>query len=756
MASVPWALVDGFAHPALAFGALLAAVPLVIHLLNRQRHRPLAWAAMRFVAAAYRRTRRRARLESLILLLLRMAGVALLAFAVARPFTGGASPLAALAESRRDLVVVLDGSASMGWRGATQSVFERAVDRARALVGELEGGRGDRVRLVLAGAHPRLLSWRSPDEAMGLLGALNEPADEGLDLVAALAEVLGYVEEDAAVSGRGALEIRLLTDLQRASFVTRVDAPELEAGAAAPRLAEVCDALREAGARVLVEDLGPGEPRPANLAVEAIEVDAGRMASDLPFEVAVTVFNSGPTLQSDVRVALEVNGERRPSRTIEVPARGRARALFSVQIKASGDHVLAARLDSDRLEVDDQRARVVRIPPPVRVLLVDGQPAFEVDRDETGYLALVLAPPGDGATDLVGGRPAPFAVRTVLPGELRRGDLDLAEFDVIVLANVGSLETDTARALEERVAAGAALWITAGDALAANAEIWNRRLFRADGSGLLPAELGAERSVVDRRRDWWRVAEFQMDHPALAFFADERWRPLWTEVPIYQFLSARPLPDARVLARLDDQAASPLLIERAFDRGRVFLWTTSIDADWARVAESPRTLVPFVHELVRYAGTPPVPERNVEVGQPFAAEVASFPRVRAVLRPDGTRRPLEGEPQTLAPGLWRLPPVLETDRAGLYEIELEGQARLPFAVGFDPAESDLERLAPGQLAELHPVFVAVGARPDRAAAQDEGDRAQGELWRLLAGLCLAALVAESLWAAWMGRRRALP
>lgn len=749
-----FALIDGFVHPALALGALLAAVPLIIHLLNRQRHRPMAWAAMRFVQAAYRRTRRRARLESLILLLLRMAGVALLAFAVARPFTGGASPLAALAESRRDLVVVLDGSASMGWRGATQSVFERAVDRARALVGELDGSRGDRVRLLLAASHPRLLSWRSPDEAMALLGAMSSPTDEPLDLVAALAEVQGYVEEDAAVSGRGALEIRLLTDLQRSSFVTRVD--DGDADATAPRLAEVCDALREAGARVLVEDLGPGEGEPANLGVESIEVDTERLAPDLAFEVAVSVFNAGPTVAGDVRVALEVDGERRPSRTIEVPARGRAQALFTVQLKTSGDHVLAARLDSDRLEVDDRRARVVRVPPPVRVLLVDGDPSFEVDRDETGYLALVLEPPGDGGSGPLGGRPAPFAVRSVLPGELRSGDLDLAEFDVIVLANVATLEAETATALEKRVAAGAALWITAGDGLAANADLWNRRLFRPDGSGLLPAELGGQRSVADPRRDWWRVAEFQVDHPSLAFFADERWRPLLTEVPIHSFLSARPLPDARVLARLDDDAASPLFVERAFDRGRVFLWLTSIDADWARVAESPRTLVPFVHELVRYAGTPPAPERNVDVGQPFAAELASFPRVRAVLRPDGTRRPLEGEPEALAPGLWRLPPVLETDRAGLYEIELEGEVRLPFAVRFDAAESDLARLTPGELGELHPVLVAAGARPDRAAARDDGERAQGELWRLLAGLCLAALVAESLWAAWMGRRRALP
>jgi hypothetical protein len=743
------ALIDGFVHPALAAGALLASVPLLIHLLNRQRHRPMPWAAMRFVQAAWRRTRRRTRLESLILLLLRMAGVALLALAVARPFAGGASPLSALAESRRDLVVVLDGSASTGWRGATQSVFERSVDRARALIGELDGGRGDRVRLLLAGAHPRLLSWRSPEEAMGLLGALGQPTDEPLDLVAALAEVLRYVEEDTAVSGPGALEIRLLTDLQRQAFLTRVDDPADPADATAPRLAEVGDALRALDARVWVEDLGPSEREVENLAVESVDVDDAALAVDVPFDVAVTVFNSGPSVKSDVRVALEVDGERRPSRTLEVPARGRAQATFSVVLNRSGDHALTARLDSDRLAVDDSRARVVRVPPPLRVLVVNGQPEFDVDRDETGYLGLVLQPPE-------GERSGPFAVRIVPDGELRAGGLDLAEFDVLWLANVGSLDAATAERLERRVAAGAALIVSAGDALEAGADGWNRRLFRPDGSGLLPGELLSRRAVADARRDWWRVADFQLDHPALAFFADERWRPLWTEVPIHAFLGVRPLSDARILARLDDESASPLLIERAFDRGRVFLWTTTIDADWARVAESPRTLVPLVHELLRYAGTPRAPERNVDVGAPFAAEVERFPRVRAVLRPDGTRRPLEGEPVTVAAGLWRLPPVLETDRAGLYGIELEDGETLPFAVRFDRRESDLARLDEAELAALHPVFALAGARQGGSSAGDESQPSQGELWRWIAALCLAALVAESLWAAWIGRRRALP
>ena len=51
----------GFLNPLLAFGVLAAAVPLIIHLLNRSRHKPMDWAAMRFARAAWKRIRRRTR-----------------------------------------------------------------------------------------------------------------------------------------------------------------------------------------------------------------------------------------------------------------------------------------------------------------------------------------------------------------------------------------------------------------------------------------------------------------------------------------------------------------------------------------------------------------------------------------------------------------------------------------------------------------------------------------------------------------------
>lgn len=777
---------DGFVNPALVGGALLAGVPLLIHLLNRQRHRPLPWAAMRFVLAAYRRTRRRARLENLLLLLLRMGAIALLALCIARPFIGARSPLSGLTESRRDLVVAIDASASTGYRQEVETVFERMVQRARELVLSLDAARGDRVRLVLAGAHPRLLAWRSPEDALSVLGTLIEPTDEPLDLVALAGELASYAEEEAAGGDESALEVVFLSDLQRGDFLPRTDtAPppstgstsspedpdEEQAGPGEPFLAEQLERLDALGVRVLVEDLGATLDTPANLGVVTVEPAGPLPGPGTPAEVRVVVANHGATAAVGVRVVIETDGERRPSRLVDVPARGTAETVFPLVFRSGGAHSVVARIEADRLPIDDERATVITVPPPVRVLLVNGEPALSIEDDELGYLAAVLEPPLGDDLSAAGFTP-PFEARVVERGELSGGAVDLADHDVIVLANVASFSAQTVERLEQRVAAGAAVLLTVGDEV--DVANWNARLFRADGTGLLPAELGPRVSVADRRSDYFRVLDFDGTHPALEFFADERWRPLLTEVPVYEFLSSRPLPGpaaaeagdgeaevrpavARVLARLGDDDHSPLLIERDYDRGKVFLWLTTIDRAWTRLPESPATLIPLIHELVRYAARPEEPARNVPVGAPLQAEVDGFPRALTLVRPDGTTAALEGEAEPVgAGGSWRLPPVTATERAGLYRIDVagagDGLERLPFSVQFDAREGDLARLAPGELARIHPVLMA----GDDSAARDRDDGQashRGELWRLLAALVLAALICESLWAAWLGWKR---
>jgi len=64
----------GFFNPALLWFALGGAIPIIIHLLHRQKFKRVRWAAMEFLLNALKKTRRRMQLENLLLLLLRKRG----------------------------------------------------------------------------------------------------------------------------------------------------------------------------------------------------------------------------------------------------------------------------------------------------------------------------------------------------------------------------------------------------------------------------------------------------------------------------------------------------------------------------------------------------------------------------------------------------------------------------------------------------------------------------------------------------------
>ena len=755
-------LFQGFVHPLLVWGMLAAAVPLVIHLLNRQRHKPLQWAAMEFVLAAYRKTRRRAQLENLLLLLLRMAAVALLALAIARPFTGDDSPLAPLTESRRDLVLVLDSSASAGYRESVESVHESILGRAREILEEFDGTRGDRVRLYSAGDRPRLVSARSPEDAIALLPTIVQPTDGALDLAALLAEIVSFAEEESAGSGRSDVEVRLLTDLQRGTFEPRIDADEAPDSVApdaqdegVPALRRALDRLVELEVQIVVEDLGAGVPTPPNLGVERVAPLGDVLGPGVSTEIGVTVRNHGTRVRSGIRVSLEVGGSKVGSQALDVvDARSTAEAVFQVHFKSSGAHAVVAALEGDRLQVDDQRATFVLVPEPIDVLLVNGDPHPEIDRDEVGMVRAILEPFEDDELRTRAGF-APFRATVVDAAAFGADEKQLLEPDVIVLANVPSLSARVFSILEKRVEAGAALLVTLGDRFNDRSSIegFNARGWRADGTGLLPAKLFRAVEVPSRREAYYRCASFEETHPALEFFADERWRPFLTEVPIYGFVQTEPIENARVLARLDDEASSPLLVERAYNRGRVLLWTTSIDRSWNKIPDSPSTLIPLVHELLRYAARGRRPSLDVPVGGSIALEVDTFPRDAFLVEPDGTRRHLDGEPLEVASGLWELPPIGPLERAGVWRVEWEG-GLAPFSVGIPPSEGDLDRISGEELLAQHRAW-RIHDPSSSASIDDENEPERGELWRWLATLALAMLVGETLWAAWLGRKRRL-
>ncbi|MEZ6092026.1 MAG: BatA domain-containing protein [Pirellulaceae bacterium] len=139
-----------FINIALLGGLAAVAIPLIIHLLNRSKFKTLDWGAMHLLESVIASNSKRIRLEQLILLLIRCAIPALLAFCLARPVLTGWQALPGDAPS--STVIVLDNSYSMDALGKSGTRLSEAIDDTRRIVESV--GKGSDTSVVLTGGMP--------------------------------------------------------------------------------------------------------------------------------------------------------------------------------------------------------------------------------------------------------------------------------------------------------------------------------------------------------------------------------------------------------------------------------------------------------------------------------------------------------------------------------------------------------------------------------------------------------------------------
>ena len=127
----------GFIHLGFLAAAAAVAVPILIHLLFRPRARKVEIGSLFFLRAVLRDSARRRKVRRWILLAMRALGVLLLALLFARPYRTSASALA----TEREVILLIDRSASMGAAGGQSSPFAKAQQEAGVLLKSLPAAR---------------------------------------------------------------------------------------------------------------------------------------------------------------------------------------------------------------------------------------------------------------------------------------------------------------------------------------------------------------------------------------------------------------------------------------------------------------------------------------------------------------------------------------------------------------------------------------------------------------------------------------
>ena len=699
----------GFATPALLAGLVGVVIPLVVHLLRKHRPRTTPFPGLVLLLHAQKRFARRRRLRDLLLLLVRMALLAAVALTLAGPHCSQSVPVPEAAGRDQAAVILVDDTLSMRYRRGGGRLFTTARERVRALllvlpatapvglltlsdtgsqVGELSLDR-DRLNRIAKGLRP---TWRT---------AL---ATDGLER----AQVL--LREGPAGKAR---VIYLITDLTRATLPADVTLdPE-----------------------VSLQVIDVGRYALPNLGVVALKslpvVGASKHRS---FQVRVR--NATPRAKKGVTVTLRAGAQKLVQGSLDLPPHAAGKITLKVPVKSLPPKArfLKATISPDALAADDSRVVARGRPTRIRVLLVDGDPRETRHDDEIFYLEAALRALGEGRLRL--------SVQVVAAGDLQSVALDAQ--DVVILAHVATLRRPVVEELAKYVRRGGGLLITLGSQV--GPEYYNQVL----GPALLPGRLRSLRAGgISGAAGTHGRFTLAGAAPALArALSDPAARKALLTSRVYRHGLVSPRGH-RVLLRL--LGGAPLLLERRVGRGRVLLWTTSIDRDWTDLPLRPAFL-PLVRGLVlRASGQGDAASgQQVQVGSAITLHPAAGDHGLVVRDPMGHLHRL----QPAAPGSGNQVTVSfnRTDMPGGYQVfsvgptgDLVEQPAAAFAVVPPAAESDLRRLSkvPGQPGKL----VKAGGRASRSAT------IRRDLAVHFALLCLLLLLAEALLAARFGQWR---
>jgi hypothetical protein len=663
------------------------AVPIIVHLVFRQRAKRADLGTLRFLRIVLEHNARRRRVMRWLLLMLRLACVALLAFLFARPYLLAARS----AGEKRTVAVLIDRSGSM----ELKQDGVRAIDRALAEVQQLLSQAPENTRFEIAwfdhaveplfapaaDAEKSKKPAREParSEQLSRLKA-PEVCHGGTDYGAALE----WARDTLAKAPPGPRVLHVFTDLQQSGLAwSEVDElPE-----------DVASHLHDLG-RTAVNNLAVTEARP----------ERAWLRPDEQTSLHITVYNGGPFTADELPIALSL-------------ASGTKKVSLREQLKIEPGTVESLRMDlpplaeglwqgtlsieaEDDLPADNARHVALLASKPYQVLLIDGRASPSPVLSSTYFLesALRLAPEGELYSA------SPFEPRQIAAGDPLPS---LEKFDVVVLSDVGDLDRRDAEQLAGLVERGGGLLVFGGENVTAE------RTKELAAAGLTVGEITGIQHSTDLPM---RLGTWDARHPIFMAFSDPQLGDL-ARLAFTACTKITPAQDAKVLASFKN--GTPAVLEKRLDKGSVVWFTSTADRRWSDWTRS-RLYLPLVYQLLGH-------QSGLTAGGRVREEILEAQA--ATVLPGIATRTFATAPTAATPGI-------------------QPQEGYTLVVNASPREAETDRTSIDEFKDRFGLKLAAEAAPVEAAKPQRQvggtELIDNELWPWLAGLLLVALLAEGL------------
>jgi hypothetical protein len=702
-----------FTLPLFLIAVLAGSLPVLLHMIHRQKATEIPFSTLRFLRLSVQRTRRRKFIEDLGLLAVRVAILVLIAVALANPIVTNLTMLWQTGRTTA-VAIILDNSASMG---------------------TIDGGRP---RLETARkAAEQVLDFMREGDALAFFATNGPPAAEHGKLYRTHETVRQAVLQCRVSYERADLAGRLQ---QARDLLAQSDLPNREIYIITDNQALSWEGLKEgteadADTPVLVINVNQ-DPQP-NVALRGVRLETPAPAVGVPITAAVELVNTADIPQAR-NVELYVDGRKETSSpTLNLSPGANLRHEFRFSLDRAGIHRGEVRLaEEDGCPQDNRRFFVVAVDEQISVAILIAKRHTLALADDSFYLERVLAPTGGEGWSI---RPQVVTVENL-------GDEPLARHAAVYCVNVPALEPALAHKLQEYVQAGGHLVWICGDNVQPDA--YNRMNEQA-GNNLLPSSVGPLREAG---QESWKIVSLDKDHPALRGLTEPA--SLYQSVLVHKHFPLTPIPgqQARVLAQVEGN--QPLLVERSLGGGSILILGTAAQVDWTNLPVRPLFLPLMARLTFGFAGI------DSERSQTIAGAPLLIPLLRAASA---------GELEVTNPGgdMVRIPVAktegrffrfADTYAIGTYLFRwLNTKEAKPFAyaVNPDPDEHDVATLSEEELSKrLGRQAIVYCDNPQDVSSFIRRLREGQSLWEFFLAVVLLCLVIEAYMANCRGRKPA--
>lgn len=684
-----------------------AAVPLVLHLLSKARYRPHAWAAMMFLNGADSHQRRSARVKQWLLMSVRMSIILLLAIALARPIT---TPGASATPASTVAVILLEHSAGKSSGAASGTRTAEARQAVSQVLSSLPRGASASLVSLSDGA----AAAGPTQDLQSISDALDSPrfgaAGTNVTDVAVGLSAAANIFEQHPSSRR-----MLFLICDRQAIIWR-NVSEQCARAWSARMAR-------AGAAPEFVVLPMGGAEAAGVVIESVSAGFPQVVVGQTPDIQITIRNFGPSARSAIPLSIDLDGRPADTAAVDIPARGTATIHSYPRLGTIGSHIVTVRIASGNGGGGTFNL-AAEVTSPISVLAIGGSNG-EAPRPD--YLKLALMPfsaAGRGQPDLTSMKSVDVSTFDGWGGLNRRA------YRVVILNDVSQLTSAQGQALEQYVRGGGGLLVAPGTMT--RVASFNAVLYR-DGAGVMPA--GLEEPPAEDESETTSIGQLDASNPIFGFLHGKVNDAASVKIRRYFPISAI-APAANVIGRY--AAGSPWVVTANFGRGRVVLFTTSLDGGWNDLPLS-ELFLPLLQNTVRYLAAGKAKYLN-----PGDEIVADFYESAGALRaqltaPDGTRSeiPLQAVADFFEAR------TRQTAKPGVYSVTVRRQTQR-FAVNMPVEQFDPTPLSAQQWQQLSDElgFKTVDLTQTPLASTMGSSPAPREWWAALIAVVIALGLGE--------------